>query len=76
MDTLAIDKTFNNLAALFLAEAVRSRRISLARAAEISHRVLNLLPRMNTESKILSLLTEVEKDFEEVSALKQALHFG
>jgi len=66
----------NQLIALFLAEAIRSRRTSLARAAEISHRVISKLNFLNTESQALFLLTEIEKDFQEVSSLKQALHFG
>lgn len=66
----------NKLVALFLAEAIRSRRTSLPRAAEISHRVVQRLPKMNTENDALLMLTEIEKDFEEVTALKQALRFG
>jgi len=71
-DTLNISQ----LIALFLAEAIRSRRTSLARAAEISHRVISKLNFLNSESQALFLLTEIEKDFQEVSVLKQALHFG
>lgn len=48
----------------------------MTRAAEISHRVVQRLPGMNTEEDALLMLTDIEKDFEEVSALKQALHFG
>lgn len=48
----------------------------MARAAEISDRVIQLLPEMKSEADALSLLTEVEKDFEEMVVLKQALHFG
>ncbi|MEK7161984.1 MAG: hypothetical protein AAB729_04840 [Patescibacteria group bacterium] len=66
----------NELVALFLAETIRSRRTSLARAAEISQQVLDHLPSLKSEDQMLSTLTEIEKDFQEVSALKQALHFG
>jgi hypothetical protein len=31
---------------------------------------------MKTEAETLALLTDVEKDFEEMVVLKQALHFG
>ena len=68
--------SFSNLAALFLAEIIRSRRTSLRRAAEISQRVVEMLPAMHSESDTLYLLTEIEKDFEEVTSLKQALNFG
>ncbi len=67
---------FKQLVAMFLAEVIRSRRTSLARAAEISDRVIQLLPQMKSESETLALLTDVEKDFEEMVVLKQALHFG
>jgi len=67
---------FHNLIALFLAEIIRSRKTSLSRAAEISQRVLHMLPNMNSESQALTMLTEIEKDFEEISTLKQVLHFG
>ncbi len=66
----------NQLVALFLAETIRSRRTSLSRAAEISQRVLDNLPLLKSEDQTLSILTDIEKDFQEVSALKQALHFG
>ena len=66
----------NKLVALFLAEAIRSRRTSLPRAAEISHRVVQRLPKMNNENDALLMLTDIEKDFEEVTALKQAMRFG
>ena len=66
----------NNLVALFLAEAIRTRRTSLSRAAEILHRVTAGLKNWNSEEQVLAVLTNLEKDFEEVSILKQALHFG
>jgi hypothetical protein len=69
-------QNLNQLIALFLAEAIRSRRTSLARAAEISRRVVSRLPQTTTEGQALAMLTEIEKDFQEVSSLKQALHFG
>lgn len=67
---------FNQLVALFLAEAIRSKRTSLQRAAEIAQRVIAKLPLIRNEKDTLNTLTDIEKDFEEVGALKQALHFG
>lgn len=61
---------------MFLAEVIRSRRISLRRAAEVSQHVIALFPQVKSEKDVLALLTEVEKDFEEIVVLKQALHFG
>jgi len=66
----------NQLIALFLAEVIRTRRTSLRRAAEISHLVVSRLPQINSEDQMLLMLTDIEKEFEEVSALKQVLHFG
>ena len=74
MESTALN--FNQLVALFLAEAIRSRRTSLARAAEISGRVIARLPFIKSEGQTLTMLTEIEKDFEEIATLKQALHFG
>ena len=76
MESSSTTQNFNNLVALFLAEAIRSRRTSLSRAAEISQRVIAGLPNLDSESRALEALTEVEKDFQEISTLKQALHFG
>lgn len=69
-------QNFNNLVALFLAEAIRSRRTSLSRAAEISQRVISGLGKIASEGQALAMLEDIEKDFEEISDLKQALHFG
>jgi hypothetical protein len=76
MEAQNTTQNFNNLVALFLAEAIRSRRTSLSRAAEISHRVVSKMDKLNSEDQALELLTNIEKDFEEISTLKQALHFG
>lgn len=76
MQTTLVTQNFSNLVALFLAEAIRSRRTSLPRAAEISERVVSQLKNCKDENQTLSMLTDIEKDFEEVSSLKQALHFG
>lgn len=48
----------------------------MARAAEISHRVVSKINFLRSESQTLELLTEIEKDFDEVTILKQVLHFG
>ncbi len=76
MEAVYPGQNFNNLVALFLAEAIRSRRTSLPRAAEISQRVISKIKNCRDENQTLSMLTDIEKDFEEISTLKQALHFG
>jgi len=74
----SIDRQFEfaELIALFLAEVIRSRRTSLRRAAEISRHVVLEIKGINGEEDALRMLTNIEKDFEEVATLKQALHFG
>lgn len=76
MQATTTGQNFSNLVALFLAEVIRSRRTSLPRAAEISQRVISQIKNCKDENKTLAMLTDIEKDFEEVSSLKQALHFG
>ncbi len=74
--TFAQNQPFSDLVAMFLAEAIRTRRTSLARAAEISQRVISRLASATSEISALKILTDIEKDFQEVFTLKQALHFG
>lgn len=76
MENTLEQSNFNNLVTAFLAEALRSRRTSLPRAAEISQRVVANIKNCKNESDTLSMLTDIEKDFEEVKSLKQAVHFG
>lgn len=74
-----MDQALDNLKqmiAMFLSEAIRTKRITLARAAEISQRVVADLPFIMNESGALMMLTDIEKDFGEITVLKQALHFG
>jgi hypothetical protein len=67
---------FSNLVALFLSEVIRSRRTTVMRAAEISRRVVDRLQNLTTEEQALKLVTDLEREFEEVSSLKMALHFN
>lgn len=71
-----VENGFGQLVALFLAEIIRSRRTSLRRAAEIAYRFVSLVPSLSSETEALEMLTAIEREFEEVAALKQALHFG
>jgi hydroxymethylpyrimidine pyrophosphatase-like HAD family hydrolase len=69
-------KNLKNLIAMFFSENLRSRRTSIGRAAEIARRVLELLPKFDSEGQVLSGLWEIEKDFVEIGELRHALHFG
>jgi len=67
---------FVQLVAYFLAEVIRSRRTSLRRAAEISQRVIDHIQELVSEDQALAWVTNIEKEFEEISSLKMALHFN
>lgn len=67
---------FVELIALFLSEIIRSRQVTIRRAAEIAHLVIIRLPEVVSEADALRVLTDIERDFEEVVSLKQAIHFG
>ncbi len=61
---------------MFISEILRSRRTSIRRAAEISDWVFRHLDEITSEERALKTLSDIEKDFEEVMVLTQALHFG
>jgi hypothetical protein len=68
--------SFYHLVALFLSEIIRSRRVSLRRGAEIAQSVVDRLSFIHSEEEALMMITDIEKEFEEVVILKQALQFG
>ncbi len=70
------EQSLQKLVGLFLAEIIRSRRTSIRRAAEISRQVLRAVSGIHSEEQVLSMLSNTERDFEEILILKQALHFG
>ncbi len=76
MPQATAEQSLQKLVGLFLAEIIRSRRTSIRRAAEISRHVLKAVSEIHSEEQALSMLSNVERDFEEVLILKQALHFG
>lgn len=76
MSQVQVELNINQLVGLFLAEIIRSRRTTIKRAAEICRRVVNLLGRIKSEAEVLLMLEDIERDFEEVAILKQALNFG
>jgi hypothetical protein len=69
-------ENFKFLVALFLAEELRSRHVTINRAAEISSLVVEALPQLSNEETVLTFLTQIEHEFEEVGLLKQALCFN
>jgi hypothetical protein len=60
--------------ALFLAELLRTRRISLDRAAEISQRVVENLNLIDTENHFLEFVKHLAKDFQELFPLEDRIN--
>jgi hypothetical protein len=59
---------------LFLAEGLRTRKITLKRAADISQKVATHLNLLDTERDFLKLVKELAIDFEELIRLEQRVH--
>ncbi|HYC79427.1 MAG TPA: hypothetical protein VEC17_00180, partial [Candidatus Binatia bacterium] len=57
---------YGRMVCFFLAEGLRSRKISISRAAEIAEKVLNHVNLLDTETAFLNLVKELAKDFEEL----------
>jgi hypothetical protein len=67
---LTSKEQYAQMVCLFLAEGLRTRRISLQRAAEIAEKFLQNLNLLDTENDFLSLIKELSKDFDELSVLE------
>lgn len=61
---------FAYMVCLFLAEGMRTRKISLKRAGEIAEKVLANINLIDTEEDFLKLIKELSKDFEELLMLE------
>lgn len=61
---------------MFFSEVIRSRKITIARAAELSGAIIDAYKTVQDETQLLEVLSELEKDFDEVFMLKEALQFG
>ena len=60
----------------FLAELLRTRNITLRRAAEIAQRVVQNINLIDSEEDFLKLIIQMEHDFEELADLEQRVHLG
>lgn len=76
MTEVLTQNNYVKLIAFFLSEIVRSRRTSIRRAAEISQSVINNMDVFTSEELVLTWVTRLEKDFEEIGDYKKALHFN
>ena len=59
----------------FLAEQLRTKNISLSRAAEIAQHVLDNIKLVDTEQDFLQLVKSLSADFEELCELTQRIQF-
>jgi hypothetical protein len=59
--------------ALFLAELLRSRKVTLKRAAEIAAKVVANINLVDTEEHFLRLIKELTLDFEELHHLQELI---
>lgn len=64
---------YAKMACLFLAEGLRTRRLELQRASEIAEKILQNINLLDTEHDFLSLVKELSKDFQELTALEHKL---
>jgi hypothetical protein len=64
---------YAKMVCLFLAEGLRTRRISLRRSGEIAEKILQNINLVDTESDFLSLVKELSKDFEELTVLESKI---
>ena len=62
---------FAKLTCLFLAEQLRTKKISLQRASEIAQKVVQNLNLLDTEQDFLKFIKELTADFEELVHLEQ-----
>lgn len=60
----------------FLSEMIRTRKISLTRAAEIAEKVVQNINLVNTEADFLKLVKELKWDFEELQNLEDRLNLS
>lgn len=72
----ATKEEFAKMVCLFLAEELRSKRIGLERAAEISQKVLDNINLVTSEAEFLSLAKELATDFEELVKLEDRMLRG
>ena len=73
--TIFDKEQYAKLVCLFLAEQLRTKKISLKRAADIAQKVMNNMNLLNTEHDFLRLIKELSKDFEELFTLGDRVFF-
>jgi hypothetical protein len=61
---------------MFLAEQLRTHKITLKRAAEIAKKVVENINLINSEGDFLNLIKELNKEFEELFKLEEKVFFN
>ncbi len=61
------------LSVFFLAEGLRTRKITLMRALEISQKVVENINLIDTEYNLLKFIKELSKDFDELAKLEDRI---
>lgn len=74
-ELLSNKEDYAKMVCLFLAELLRTHKISLNRAAEIAQKVVENINLINNEKDFLGLISELNKDFEELFRLEDRVFF-
>jgi len=72
-DLLDSKEEFARIISLFLAEQLRTRNVTLSRAAEIAQKVLQNINLIDTEERFLRFVKELSGDFEELYTLGERI---
>ncbi|OGE87678.1 MAG: hypothetical protein A3J07_03110 [Candidatus Doudnabacteria bacterium RIFCSPLOWO2_02_FULL_49_13] len=75
MDQSSKKEEYAKQICLFLAELLRTRKISLKRAAEIAERVIQNINLIDSEAQFLGLIKELTSDFQELFNLNGRISF-
>src|SRR5437763_250037 len=75
MENFNKKEEFARAVSLFLAELIRSREITLERAAEIAQKVVENINLIDSEEHFLRFSKELSADFEELFHLHERIRF-
>lgn len=76
MDSSNQKDEYAKSASYFLAELLRTRKISLKRAAEIGQKLIDHINLIDTEQDFLKLVKELSADFEELNTLEDQVQMS
>ena len=70
-DAIPKKEEYAKAVCMFLAEMLRTRKVSLSRSAEIAQKVVDNINLIDTEEDFLRLIKELTSDFEELFKLQK-----